>query len=47
MLADRRQAWDMQPDGSYVQLFPDDGDELAAEGTHAAMMRLALERHAV
>ena len=46
-LADRRNAWEMQPDGSYVQLVPGDGDELGAEGTHSAMMRLALARHAV
>jgi polyphosphate kinase len=43
-LADRRNAWQMQPDGSYVQLFPED-DGPGAEGTHAAMMRLALARH--
>ena len=34
-LADRRNAWEMQPDGSYVQLFPDDGRPAGAEGTHA------------
>jgi hypothetical protein len=37
----------MRADGSYVQLFPDEDDGIAAEGTHAAMMRLALARHAV
>ncbi|HHN73720.1 MAG TPA: RNA degradosome polyphosphate kinase, partial [Acidobacteria bacterium] len=26
-LGDRRSAWEMQPDGSYVQLAPEDGDE--------------------
>jgi polyphosphate kinase len=46
-LADRRNAWELQPDGSYVQLFPEAGDELGAEGTHSTMMRLALARHAV
>jgi polyphosphate kinase len=46
-LVDRRNAWEMQPDGSYVQLFPDEDDGIASEGTHAAMMRLALTRHAV
>jgi polyphosphate kinase len=46
-LVDRRNAWEMQPDSSYVQLFPDGDDGIAAEGTHAAMMRLALTRHAV
>jgi polyphosphate kinase len=46
-LADRRNAWEMQPDGSYAQLFPEEDDGISAEGTHAAMMRLALARHAV
>jgi polyphosphate kinase len=46
-LADRRNAWEMQPDGSYAQLFPEEHDGISAEGTHAAMMRLALARHAV
>jgi polyphosphate kinase len=46
-LADRRNAWEMQPDGSYAQLFPEEHHGISAEGTHAAMMRLALARHAV
>ncbi len=46
-LADRRNAWEMQPDGSYVQLRPDSDDGPGSEGTHATMMRLALARHAV
>jgi polyphosphate kinase len=46
-LADRRNAWEMQPDGSYVQRRPDPDDATGAEGTHATMMRLALARHAV
>ena len=46
-LADRRNAWELQPDGSYVQLFPEPGEGLGAEGTHSTMMRLALARHAV
>jgi polyphosphate kinase len=46
-LVDSRNAWEMQPDGTYVQLFPDEEDGISAEGTHAAMMRLALARHAV
>jgi polyphosphate kinase len=46
-LADRRNAWQMQPDGSYVQLFPDAEDGPGAEGTHATMMRLALARHSM
>jgi polyphosphate kinase len=43
-LADRRNAWEMQPNGSYVQLFPGD-DDPTEEGTHATLMRLALARH--
>jgi polyphosphate kinase len=46
-LSDRRSAWQMQPDGDYVQLFPEEGDVTGSEGTHARMMRLALARHAV
>jgi polyphosphate kinase len=45
-LADRRNAWQMQPDGDYVQLMPDP-DSPGSDGTHAAMMRLALARHTV
>jgi polyphosphate kinase len=44
-LQDRRNAWQMQPDGSYVQLMPEPGDPTGAEGTHETMMRLALARH--
>jgi polyphosphate kinase len=46
-LADRRNAWQLQPDGSYVQLLPDSDDGPGAEGTHATLMRLALARHTV
>jgi polyphosphate kinase len=46
-LADRRDAWQMQADGSYSQLFPDGDDGVGTEGTHATMMRLALARHGV
>jgi polyphosphate kinase len=47
-LADRRNAWEMRPDGSYSQLRPDDGDDrVGAEGTHTTMVRLALTRHAI
>jgi polyphosphate kinase len=46
-LADRRDAWQMEPDGSYSQLFPDGDDGVGAEGTHATLMRLALARHGV
>jgi polyphosphate kinase len=46
-LADRRTAWEMQPDGSYAQLMPETAEGIAAQGTHATLMRLALARHAV
>jgi polyphosphate kinase len=48
-LSDRRNAWELQADNSYVQLLPDeDADETdRTEGTHAVMMRLALARHAL
>jgi len=39
-LEDRRNAWQMQPDGSYVQLRAGEGDsEVAREGTHATHMK--------
>ena len=39
-LADRRNAWDMQPDGRYLRAEPDGGaDEAAREGTHVTLMR--------
>ncbi len=39
MRADKRQAWEMQGDGSYVQLFANEGDARASvEGTHQALM---------
>lgn len=47
MLRDRRQAWDMQPDGSYVQRTPPAGDTSTSPetiGTHATLMNLALRR---
>ena len=43
-LADSRNAWRMQPDGSYVQLFPSGDDGIGTAGTHVAMMRSALAR---
>jgi polyphosphate kinase len=46
-LADRRNAWEMQSDGSYIQLLPDTDDGPGSAGTHATMMRLALARHSV
>jgi polyphosphate kinase len=45
-LADHRNAWQLQPDGSYLQLMPQPDDEgPAAAGTHETIMRLALARH--
>jgi len=40
--ADRRSAWDMQPDGSYLQRSPAEGE--SDEGTHQALIAHA-ERH--
>ena len=46
-LNDRRQAWEMQPDGTYVQARPEDGASgPAATGTHAWLMDLARPRSA-
>jgi polyphosphate kinase len=44
-LADRRNAWELQPDGSYRQLHPDPEDSAQLEGTHTTLMRLARARH--
>ncbi len=41
MLADRRQAWDMQSEGIYVQRQPDPDDPDSAIGTHQRLMILA------
>jgi len=41
MLGDRRQAWDMQSDGIYVQRQPDPNDPDTAIGTHQRLMDLA------
>ncbi|MCC7145738.1 MAG: polyphosphate kinase 1 [Phycisphaeraceae bacterium] len=41
MLADRRQTWDMLPDGCYAQRQPDGADATAACGTHQALMDVA------
>jgi polyphosphate kinase len=45
-LNDRRQAWDMQSDGSYVLRQPENLAEGAVEamGTHQALMHLTLQR---
>lgn len=41
-LADRRSAWDMQPDGSYVQRSPGEGDD--PRGSHEILVALAEKR---
>src|SRR5206468_9306388 len=46
-LADRRNAWQMQPDGSYRQLRPEPEGGAGSEGSHATLMRLARARHTV
>jgi polyphosphate kinase len=46
-LADRRNAWELQSDGSYIQLQPDPYEAAGQEGTHATLMRLATERNRV
>jgi polyphosphate kinase len=46
-LADRRNAWEMQPDGTYVQLLPESDGEVGSEGTQQTMMRLAVARHSL
>ena len=40
MLVDQRQAWDMQPDGSYVQRQPNEARPESAIGTHETLMRM-------
>lgn len=44
MLSDRRQAWEMQPDGTYVQFVPKTPEEEL--GTQKKLMGLTLTRHA-
>ena len=44
-LADTRSAWQMQPDGRYLQLRPHDNDGPGANGTHETMMQLARATH--
>ena len=41
-LGDRRSAWDMQPDGSYVQRQPLEGDD--ERGTQEVLIALAQKR---
>jgi polyphosphate kinase len=44
-LTDQRNAWELQPDGSYRQLMPESDGGPGSAGTHATMMELALARH--
>jgi polyphosphate kinase len=44
MLSDRRQAWDMRPDGSYEQRQPDPGNPASALGTQQRLMDLTRQR---
>ena len=46
-LADQRNAWELQADGSYRQLMPESDTSPGAAGTHATMMQLALARHSL
>lgn len=41
-LTDNRQAWDMQPDGTYVERKPEQGED--TRSTHAIMMQQALDQ---
>ena len=44
-LQDRRQAWEMNSDGTYTRLYPEPTDnQLGALGTHEALMALARRR---
>jgi polyphosphate kinase len=42
LLDDKRSAWDMQPDGSYVQRMPAPGQE--SRGSHEVLIELAAKR---
>jgi polyphosphate kinase len=47
-LTDQRQAWDMQPDGSYVQRQPSgDASDAASLGTHQVLMQRTRQRNDV
>ncbi|KPQ38400.1 MAG: polyphosphate kinase Ppk [Phormidium sp. OSCR] len=41
MLSDNRQAWELQPDGSYVQRRPSDNG--IAQGSHEILMQMAMQ----
>ena len=46
-LQDCRQAWQMQPDGTYVRLNPEDAPNVVARaGAHRTLMKRARQRHA-
>jgi len=45
MLADNRQAWELQPDGHYVQRKPNDDEEVIS--THETLMKMALDSSTV
>jgi len=48
LLSDQRQAWDMQPDGKYIQRMPSENTHgLHAMGTHERTMRQALDATSV
>jgi len=44
MMNDRRQAWDMRPDGSYVQRTPRPDGGVASIGTHQTLLELTGQR---
>ncbi len=44
MLADERQAWQMQPDGKYTRKVSANGSGAAQLGTHSALMKLSRDR---
>jgi len=46
-LGDRRNAWELQADGSYRQLQPATDDGAFGDGTHATLMQLALARRGI
>jgi polyphosphate kinase len=46
-LADTRNAWQMQPDGRYLQLRPHADGSPGSEGTFATLMRLARVSHTI
>jgi polyphosphate kinase len=45
MLADNRQAWELQPDGHYVQRQPGEDEEVRS--THELLMNMALQSSSV